>query len=251
MAKTYEDNTKTSKAGLIAHILTSILFLGIGICLLVLSSYTDLISEVVYSFSIVAIGILFICFGAFYMIKYFFNQEFRKISNYGFTMGVILVIIGSVFIFKSVDISTFIDSIICLIGVILGSVMLQNAFALFHIDRSSWFISLIFAIASIAFSIYLLVNRCQFFVGEILPSVFLICVGALSLISLLMMSLGLKDSKKIAQKLYERNLDEAPITAKKSTDDSIFEDEPIVEKKEEKKDSVDVNSPKDDSVFDE
>ena len=42
------------------------------------------------------------------------------------------------------------------------------------------------------------------------------------------MAIGLKDHKNDARKIYDRNMEEAPATAKKATDDSIFEDEPEV-----------------------
>ena len=64
------EEIKDSKAGLIAHIIGSIAFIALGICMLTLD--TNLIAKVVYSFSVLIVGILFICFGAYYMIKYFF-----------------------------------------------------------------------------------------------------------------------------------------------------------------------------------
>lgn len=243
MART-EEQTKDSKAGLIAHILVSILFLTVGIVMFVVD--TTIISTIVYSFSVLVAGILFICFGAYYMIKYFFNQEFRKLSNYGFTMGVILVIIGAILIFMAADLSVFIDAIVCLVGIVLGAIMIQQAFALFHIERSSWFVSLIFALATIGISIYFLISNQQFFTGNIVGCIYLISVGAISIICLLMMIFGLRDHKKISEKIYNRNLEEAPSTSKKSADDSIFEEEPVVEAA-----PVTEAEAKDDSVFDE
>lgn len=245
MART-EEQTKDSKAGLIAHILVSIVFMALGIVMLVVDP--SIISTIVYSFSVLVAGILFICFGAYYMIKYFFNQEFRKISNYGFTMGVILVIIGAVLIFMAADLSVFIDSIVCLVGIVLGAVMIQQAFALFHIERSSWFVSLIFAVATIGVSIYFLISSQKFFSGDLLSCVYLISVGALSIICLLMMVFGLKDHKKISEKIYKRNLEEAPATAHKSDDDSIFEEEPVTETTSEPEPETPVT---DDTVFEE
>ena len=221
MTKNSEE-IKDSKVALVAHIVASLIYLALGICLLVLDA--EFISKMVYSFSVLAVGILFICFGAWYMIKFFFNHEFIKISNYGFTMGVILVIIGAVFIFQANTISTFIDALVCLIGVILGAVMLQQSFALFHIQRGVWFISLIFGIASIAASIYFLFVPQKFFERNVITCSYLIAVGALSLFSLLLMAIGLHDHKKDANRNYNRNLEDAP--SKSSLDDSIFEEEP-------------------------
>ena len=91
MARNIEE-IKDSKVALVAHIVASLVYLALGICLLVLDA--NVISQIAYSFSVLAVGILFICFGAWYMIKYFFNHEYTRISNYGFTMGVIIVIIA-------------------------------------------------------------------------------------------------------------------------------------------------------------
>ncbi len=226
-----QDEIKESKAGLIAHIIGAIAFLALGICLLVLDA--AFISQLVYSFSVLVVGILFICFGAYYMIKYFFNHEFTRISNYGFTMGVILVIIGAVFIFKADTISVFIDALVCLIGVIFGAIMLQQSFALFHIQRHSWFLSLLLGLATIGASIYLMMINTKFFSGEMIGSVYLIAVGVISLLSLLMMVIGLRGHKKDSTKAFNRNMEESPLTNKKDNE-SIFEEEPVVNIPEEK-----------------
>ena len=223
MARNNEE-IKSSKAGLAAHIIVSILFLALGICLLTLDA--EFIATMVYSFSVLVAGILFICFGAYYMIKYFFNHEYTRISNYGFTMGVILVIIGALFIFKANTISTFIDALVCLIGIVLGAVMLQQSFALFHIQRGTWFLSLLFGLATIGVSIFYLVSPLKFFEGDIIACVYLIVIGAVSLFSLLLMCIGLKDHKNDSDRIYKRNLEEAPGNAKSAVDDSIFEEEP-------------------------
>ncbi len=218
------EEIKDSKVALVAHIIASLAYLAVGICLLTLD--TKLISTVVYSFSVLGVGILFIVFGAWYMIKYFFNHEYIKISHYGFTMGVILVIIGSVFIFKANTISSYIDVLVCLIGIVLGAVMLQQSFALFHIQRGSWFFSLIFGLVAIGFSIFFIITPLKFFQGNLYGCIYLIAIGALSLFSLILMAIGIKDHKNDAERIYNRNLEDAPTTAKTASDDSIFEDEP-------------------------
>ena len=219
MARNIEE-IKDSKVALVAHIVASLVYLALGICLLVLDA--NVISQIAYSFSVLAVGILFICFGAWYMIKYFFNHEYIKISNYGFTMGVILVIIGAISIFQANYISAFIDALVCLIGVVLGAVMLQQSFALFHIQRGAWFLSLFFGIVSIAASIYFLLVPKKFFERNVITCSYLIAIGALSLLSLLLMAIGLHDHKKDSNRNYTRILEDAPGS---SLDDSIFEED--------------------------
>ncbi|GEM_PF-3547485 len=237
---------KDSKAGLAAHIIGSLAFLAIGICLLLLD--TNMIAKIVYSFSVLTIGVLFICFGAYYMIKYFFNHEFARITHYGFTMGVILVIIGAVVIFKADTISGFIDAGVCLIGVVLGAVMLQQSFALFHIQRGTWFLSLLFGLAAIGASIYFLLQPYKFFEGDLLGCIYLIAMGAVSLFSLLLMVIGLNDHKKDSDRRYRRNVEDSPISGNDNVDDYIFEDEPVVLSKETVKEEP---QPGDDALFEE
>ncbi|MCR4693854.1 MAG: DUF308 domain-containing protein [Pseudobutyrivibrio sp.] len=215
-----DTSVKNSKAGITAHIIASVLFVALGICLLLMDA--TMISTLIYSFSVLTMGVLIICFGAYYMIKYFFNKEYTKVSNYGFTMGVILVILGSLFIFKADAISLFIDALVSLVGVVLGAVMLQQAFALFHIQRSSWFISLILGIATIAASIYTYFYNYKFFDGNLYACIFMIAVGGLSLFSLLLMLIGLHDHKKDSERIYSRNVEDNPT---RKQDDSIFEEE--------------------------
>ena len=222
---------KESKAGLAANIIGAIAFLALGICLVTLD--VSFIARIIYSFSILAIGILFICFGMYYMIKYFFNHEYVRITSYGFTMGVILVIIGATFIINAGTVSAFIDALVCLIGIVFGAVMLQQSFALFHIQRGSWFISLLLGIATIAASIYILLTPLKIFDGAILSSIYLIVVGGFSLFSLLLMVIGLNDHKKDSDRIFKRNMEESPIASKQRADESIFEDEPSFDAKED------------------
>ncbi|QFJ55570.1 DUF308 domain-containing protein [Pseudobutyrivibrio xylanivorans] len=227
MSKSNEE-IKDSKVALVAHIVTSLVFIALGVCLLTLDA--SLISTIAYSFSVLAVGILFIVFGAWYMIKYFFNHEYIKLTNYGFTMGVILVIIGAIFIFQANYISAYIDALVCIIGIILGAVMLQQSFALFHIQRGTWFLSLIFGLATVGVSIAILVlTPWKFFDGTIYSCVYMIVVGGLSLFSLLLMGIGLHDHKKDSDRNYSRNMEDSPLSAKKASDESIFEDEPFVD----------------------
>ncbi len=242
MAKTDNTTVKDSKSALVAHILAAVIYVALGAALLFINPST--IYNLVYSFLVLACGILFIAFGAFYMIKYFFKQEFRRVANYGFTLGVIFIIIGSIFIFKAIQIATFINDIVCLGGLVFGAIMLQQAFALFHIQRSSWFISLIFGAATIAASIYFLVNQLTFFDGNIIGAAYLCAVGAISLVSLLMMALGLRDHKKDSNRLFQRNMEEAPSS---KSGDSIFEEDSFEEP--QKNDTG--TEAKDDNLFDE
>lgn len=242
MAKTDNITVKDSKSALVAHILAAVIYVALGASLLVINPST--IYNLVYSFLVLACGILFIAFGAFYMIKYFFKQEFRRVANYGFTLGVIFIIIGSIFIFKSIQIASFINDIVCLGGLVFGAIMLQQAFALFHIQRSSWFISLIFGAATIGVSIYFLVNQLTFFDGNLMGAVYLCAVGAISLVSLLIMALGLRDHKKDSNRIFKRNMEEAPSL---KSEDSIFEEDSI----EEPQKNPAATETKDDNLFDE
>ncbi|SFH61571.1 Uncharacterized membrane protein HdeD, DUF308 family [Pseudobutyrivibrio sp. OR37] len=229
-----KEEIKDSKAGLVANIIGALAFLAVGICLIAFDA--ALIAKMIYSFSILGLGILFICFGMYYMIKYFFNREYIRITSYGFTMGVILVIIGAVFIINADVVSSFIDALVCLIGVVFGAVMLQQSFALFHIQRGSWFLSLLLGIATIAGSIYILLTPIKIFAGSMISYIYLIVVGAFSLFSLLLMVIGLNDHKKDSDRLFKRNMEESPLMSGKKADDSIFEEEPFFETHEEKDD---------------
>ncbi len=230
------EEIKDSKVALVAHIVVSIIYIALGACQLAFD--TSYITTFVYSFLSLTVGILFIVFGAWYMIKYFFNHEYTKITHYGFTMGVILVVIGSIFIFQANYISTFIDVLVCLIGVVIGAIMLQQSFALFHISRGIWFLSFIFGIAAIGTSIFFVMTPVKFFQSELIPCVYLISVGSVSLLSLIFMVIGLHNHKKDSELLYNRNMEDAPGKSKSAVDDSIFEEEAAATFTEEKKEAV-------------
>ncbi|SDB10169.1 Short repeat of unknown function [Pseudobutyrivibrio sp. YE44] len=226
MTKTNNEEIKDSKVALVAHVVTSIAMLALGICMLVLD--TKFIASLVYSYSVLSVGILFICFGAWYMIKYFFHHEYIRITNYGFTMGVILVIIGALSIFNANMVSGFIDGLVCLIGIVLGAIMLQQSFALFHIQKVSWLFCLVFGGATIAASVYFFLFPIKFFEGSLVGCIYLIGAGALAILSLLLMVIGLGSHKKDANRNYNRNVEDSPM-GQTVAGESIFEDEPVYE----------------------
>ena len=90
-------------------------------------------------------------------------------------------------------------------------------------------------------------NNTQFFTGILVSSVYLIAVGGISLFSLLLMAIGLKDHKKDATRNINRNIEESPLSKAKQ-EESIFEDEPVVEVKEESKPEPEAGS---DALFEE
>lgn len=220
MAKTNEAVVKDSKVGITAHIITALLFLAMGIALLVTNA--AFIYNLVYTCLVAAAGILLIIFGAFFMIKYFFSQEFKRVTNYSFTQGVILIIIGALIIFKADSLSNFIDAIVCLAGAVLGAVMLQQSFALFHLKRKTWILILIFGLAAIASSLFFFVNGMQLFTGNVLAAIYLTVLGALSLLSLILMAIGLLTGKKQEKKNTANNVAEGQKT---ESEDSFFEDD--------------------------
>lgn len=242
----YEE-TKPSKGGIVANILAALAFLALGICLLVLNAQT--ISKYVFSYVAIAVGALFICFGLYNMIKYFFRQEFKSICNYGFTYGVVLAIIGSGFLFLSDVVAKAVNLEIIIAGVLLGTVMLQHSFALFYMRRALWFLSFIFGVAAVAASGYFFLIKPQdFFSGKLIPCLYLIIVGGASLLSLLFMVIGLHTHKKDSKKNINRNFEEAPVTSIPTVEESIFEDEPVFETPVVEKVELDAGS---DDLFDE
>ncbi|WP_405376770.1 hypothetical protein [Pseudobutyrivibrio sp.] len=218
----YEE-TKPAKGGVIANIFAALAFLALGICLLVLNA--DSVSDMIYSFASIAVGACFICFGAYYMIKYFFKQEYKSICNYGFTMGVILAIIGSGFLFLSNVVVVFLDFIIIFAGALLGTIMLQQSFALFYMRKATWFLSFLFGACSIAASIYFgFFEKIVFFSGNLIPCLYFIIIGGLSLLSMLLMVIGIHGHKKEANVKPVKHTEEVS-----APEDSIFEDEPSFE----------------------
>ncbi|MBQ7469465.1 MAG: DUF308 domain-containing protein [Pseudobutyrivibrio sp.] len=218
----YEE-TKPGKGGVIANILAALAFLALGICLLVFNA--ESVKDLIYSFASIAVGACFIIFGAYYMIKYFFKQEYKSICNYGFTMGVILAIIGSGFLFMSNVVVVVLNFIVIFAGALLGTIMLQQSFALFYMRKATWILSFLFGVCAVAASIYFgFFEKEEFFSGQLVPCLYFIVIGGLSLLSMLLMGIGIHSHKKTGGAKSAKEVDEVS-----APEESIFEDEPSFE----------------------
>ena len=218
----YEE-TKPGKGGVIANILAALAFLALGICLLVLNA--ESVRDLIYSFASIAVGACFIIFGAYYMIKYFFKQEYKSICNYGFTMGVILAIIGAGFLFMSNVVVVVLNFIVIFAGALLGTIMLQQSFALFYMRKAAWFLNFLFGVCAIAASVYFgFFEKKEFFSGQLIPCLYFIVIGGLSLLSMFIMGIGIHTHKKNGGAKVAKEVEEVS-----TPEESIFEDEPSFE----------------------
>ena len=185
---------KSSKALIVIHVIVAALLIAAGAAMIALKS--DLIGTIMYSYTVICAGIVFIIYGAYFMINYLYDRKYLDTSNYQFSFGAVQVLIGAVITFYASAISPFVDVIVCIICAVLGVIMIQQTFALGHIKNKGFIVTLIFGAATIGASVYNLVKASRLFDSSMVNCIFLICVGVLSLISMLIYVLGLKKYSK-------------------------------------------------------
>lgn len=130
-------------------ILTQILIIVLGLILLFNPAATA--RTICYT-----IGMVIMAVGAVKVISYFLIGFNNQLQKNGFVTGVILIIIGILFVTQVNLIISIIPYFIGIIVVLSGLLKLQTVFELKHMKSNGWFGLLIAAVINIALGILLL-----------------------------------------------------------------------------------------------
>ncbi|MGN0169790.1 MAG: DUF308 domain-containing protein [Lachnospiraceae bacterium] len=171
------------------------------------------------------------------IVRYFMSNGFREASDYGFSVGVFLCVIGIAGFIKSREIVAFFPVAISLMALLFGVILLQDALDLKRLLCRSWILILVFAAVVILTSMIVLVNP---FTGLALRqnvgNDLMFGTGILVLISKLVLAGSYKGYEKREQKQSEAI--EEPIkpeeTEKKELkEEEVLEREVIVSEEQE------------------
>ena len=148
--------------------------------------------------------------GIWMISRYFLHKEFQRTTNYGFSVGTLVVILGAVDLIRAQEIADSIPNYLGILVLIEGVVMLQNTVQLKNLKGNLWTVSLIFSLCSVAGSVVILLN-----LGNIITKyvtvfyLMLVIVGTFALLSLCFVGIRTKRYHKETQRELERNMEES------------------------------------------
>ncbi|MCF0129206.1 MAG: hypothetical protein HUJ70_11560 [Pseudobutyrivibrio sp.] len=199
------ENKKTaSNFGLILHILISLVLIAVGCLMIFIKS--PIINNILYEYSVYGVVAAAAVTGIAFIVRYFVKDEYKHISNYGFTKGVFLVVVSAALMVNATEAASYIDIFFNCLALVIGTIIFQEALSMKYMKNSAWGLALFMALVIIAASIVMIMNVNNFVsTKSIVYYGYLIASGALSLVSLLMNLFSAKKDFKNNQTLPETN----------------------------------------------
>ena|GEM_PF-896789 len=200
--KYVKPNENPNIVGNIAIIFTSIIMILLGLVLIMCQQV-----KMVY-FCYGAGGCLLL-WGIWLISRYFLRREFQQTTNYGFSFGVLLVILGAVSLIRSKEIAATIPNYMGLMVLAMGVVMLQNTVQLKNLEGKTWVLSLIFSMSACFASVMILLDLWK--VMSKWPIALystLVATGVLSLLSLVFVAIRTSKYHKAVARDLNRHIEE-------------------------------------------
>ncbi|MDD6193942.1 MAG: DUF308 domain-containing protein [Lachnospiraceae bacterium] len=215
--------------GNIAIIFASVLMIALGSIMLL----TDGVKLIYFCYG--AGGCLLV-WGIWLISRYFLHKEFQQTTNYGFSVGTLVVILGAIDLIRAQDVANSIPTYLGILVLVEGVVMLQNTVQLKNLKGNLWTLSLLFSILSVVASVVILLDIKHIISGHMaVLYVIQIVVGAFALLSLCFVGIRTKRFHRDAAMGMKRNLEESSQWFSEDTgkDEDATEDidnqEPVVE----------------------
>ena len=141
--------------------------------------------------------VVLILAGAFAILRFFMAEGYKELQNYNFSIGLFFILLGCIGLIRTENIIQGITGYMGMISMVLGIVILQGMVQLRVLRNPLWIAELILAVVSLTGSLFVLLDVTV--VSNVIDGfsfwVFMI-VGGLSLISLLLVWIGIKGDKK-------------------------------------------------------
>lgn len=175
----------------IIHIL-----LGFGLLLVPQIS----IVEIAYLLSVLCVVI-----GIILIVKYFLAEAFKNINQYGFSVGVLFVILGMCALVRAKDVSRYFILCMGILVLFTAIILLQNSLDLKALQDKSFSIILVVAIVISICAVIIIINPFSTLEDlEYFTYIILIADGALSLIITFYLSIRIKRYKKYHSKIDQK-----------------------------------------------
>ena len=154
--------------------------------------------------------IAFVVTGLFGVIKYFIKEEYRLVSNYDFSTGVLFIILGAIALARAEEIGGVIAVYAGLLMLVNAVIFLQYTVQLKHLKAAGWWvITLVVTILIALVSLETLMEFIKVFKNNV--SVFyivLMVIGAIGLLWILVVTFSTRRIIKNEDEMARRNLEE-------------------------------------------
>ncbi len=173
-----QQNTATRPDGMVMQIVTSLLCIGTGALLLFVPGVNMLYLTYCFCSALIVVGVVLI-------ISYFVSEAYRKLNDYRFAIGVLLIILGCVELLRARILAEEIMFITGLVTLILAVIIMQSAVQMRILKSGAWTVQLLFTIVSLIGAVFVLIefkpvmSRYPSF-----PYLVMVVTGSLCLISL-------------------------------------------------------------------
>lgn len=169
----------TGKSSVVTQILLSAVAIGLGYLLLFNNTVQIATLCQLFCGGLVIVGIVSI-------IAYFVSNDYKRIDRYGFTLGVMMILLGCIGLLRMESLTANFEIYTGMLALVLGVLTLQGTVQVKVMDYAVWILNLILAIVSIGGAFCVLSNIT--FVTQLVAGfsnwMLLVCGGA-SLFSLL------------------------------------------------------------------
>lgn len=103
-------------------------------------------------------GLLFLICGVIMIVKYFMAASYNDLGNYGFSGGVLCILLGICLLVRTQQIAGYLPLFLGVCILLTAVIKLQNAVDLKSIRNGAWFLFLIIALAFLTAAILVILN---------------------------------------------------------------------------------------------
>lgn len=177
------------------------LFTGISLIYLLLGILLLVIPKLQMEYVCYGISVVLVILGIIFIVKYFLTESYKNLNQYGFSIGVFLVIIGICTLVKNDQMAKSFQLYIGVCILLTAIVKLQNAMDLKALKDKAWGVICIVSMVIMACAIIIIINPFSDHNYEIALTYFsLLFDGVISLFSYNYLAFRLKRHEKRQQK---------------------------------------------------
>ena len=176
----------TGRLGTIFVATVAVLFILVGCVMLFVDGMQDLYLIYLITAILIALGIGLI-------VKYFVTEAYRSMHDYGFSGGILVVILGGCSLARARQMVTQIGAFVGLLVLAVAVVMLQQAMQLHIMRKKAWIPVLVISLVTMLSSVLLLFDL-RSVTGKVNGFAYwvLLVAGVLTLLCMLVSSIGVK-----------------------------------------------------------
>lgn len=134
------------------------LFTGVSLVYLLLGALLIVIPELQMEYVCYGISIVLVILGIIFIVKYFLTESYKNLNQYGFSIGVFLVIIGICTLVRNEQMAKSFQLYIGVCILLTAIIKLQNAMDLKALKDRVWSVICIVSVVIMACAIIIIIN---------------------------------------------------------------------------------------------